>query len=114
MRSIYDLLPLAEINQARLKTALYGYVNFREGRTPGLSEHAKDMLRRAAPHIVENLPIFRENTKKKELFANRGATFHGFEALQLRKEPNAEYDPLLDKLVGRDLFRRFQFIEYAA
>jgi hypothetical protein len=115
MRSFYELLPLAEINQARLKTALYGYVDFRTRRTPRLTEHAKDSLRRAAPHIVEKLPIFRENMKKKRLRQEQGGVIrYGMEAFLARNEPDAFYDPLLDKLLGRDLFRKFQFIEYAA
>jgi hypothetical protein len=115
MRSIRELLPSAEISQARLKTVLYGLVDLREGRTPALSEHARVLLRRAAPQIIEKLPGFKENVKRKAFLARRNPSpTWSLEAMHMRDEPDAFHDPLLDKLVGRDLFRRFQFIEPSA
>jgi hypothetical protein len=111
---LHNAMPLVEIDQADLKASLYIAADIRKRQGVTLSEEAKSALRRAAPAIVESLPGFSVNERKRALRASRkGTSLLSLRERDVLRGPDAYHGRLLDHLISRDMFRPFQFVERA-
>lgn len=87
--------PAEHRSRMRLKNKLYDVVRMGRGRRPAeLTEELKNHLLTVAPSLLESLPGHATRQADGDWLAVNGHTF----------------SPLLDQLIGRDVFRDFEFV----